>query len=126
MDTLKQIIQQCHNRMPRTLSQRKTIVLPARYNEYPYHFRVHYAYGESVILYNLEKANISFLPIGQSPFDRAPSNWGNKKRIKNRQNTQNWGPRRWYASWGSASTQVKRLGSRVPTGTISSSHVRQF
>ena len=100
MDTLKQIIQQCHNRKNRTPSQRKTTVLPAGYNEYPYHFRVHYAHEKSVILYDLEKAHISFMLIGQSPFDRAPSDWASKKRIENRQDTQNWRSQRWYASWG--------------------------
>ena len=100
MDTLKQIIQQCHNRKNRTLIQRKTIVLPAGYNEYPYHFRVHYAHGKSAILYDLEKADISFLPIGRAPFDRAPSDWASEERIENRQDTQNWRSQRWYASWG--------------------------
>ena len=103
MDTLKHVIQQCHNRMHRTLNQRKTIVLPA-YNKYPYHFRVHYAYGESAILYDLEKANISFLPIGQSPFDRAPTDWNridkHRDRINNQQMTGNWRLRQWFSSWG--------------------------
>ena len=100
MDTLKQIIQQCHNRKNRTRNQRQTIVLPAGYMKYPYHFQVHYAYGESAILYDLEKVNISFLPIGQSPFDRAPNDWASEERIEKRQDTQNWQSRRWFTSWG--------------------------
>ena len=100
MDTLKQIIQQCHDRKNRRLSQRKTTVLPAGYNEYPYHFRVHYAHEKSAILYDLEKAHISFMPIGQSPFDRAPRDWASEERIENRQDTQNWRSQRWFASWG--------------------------
>ena len=101
---LKKIIQRCHDRKNRALSQRQTIVLPAGYDAYPYHFRVHHAHEKSVILYALEKANISFMPIGQEPFDCAPSDWAQSddysNRIKDRQDTQSWRPRRWYASWG--------------------------
>ena len=101
---LKKIIQRCHDRKNRALNQRQTIVLPAGYDAYPYHFRVHHAHEKSVILYELEKANISFMPIGQEPFDCAPSDWAQSddyyNRIKDRQDTQSWRPRRWYASWG--------------------------
>ena len=101
---LKKVIQRCRDRKDRTLNQQKTVVLPAGYDEYPYHFRVHHAYEKSVILYALEKANISFMPIGQAPFDRAPADWARSdddlNRIKDRQDTQSWQPRRWYASWG--------------------------
>lgn len=97
---LKKIIQRCHDRKNRTLNQQQTLVLPAGYETYPYHFRVHYAHEKSVILYELEKASISFMPIGQEPFDRAPENWNQSDRIKDRQDTRSWQPRRWYASWG--------------------------
>ena len=101
---LKTIIQHCHDRKNRTLNQRKTIVLPGGYDEYPYHFRVYHAHEKSVILYKLEKANISFMPIEQEPFDRAPADWARSddyyNRIKDRQDTGSWRPRRWYASWG--------------------------
>ena len=104
METLKQIIQQCHNRKHRTLSQRKTIVLPAGDAEYPYHFRVHYAHQKSALLYDFEKVNISFLPVGREPFDRAPGDWlqsnNHRDRIHNQQIAGNWRPRQWFASWG--------------------------
>ena len=101
---LKQIIKRCCDPENRTLNQRKTIVLPGRHEQYPYHFRVHYAHECSVLLYELEKANISFMPIGKVPFDRAPADWTRSDnscdRIKHRQNAQSWRQRRWYASWG--------------------------
>ena len=104
MDTLKKIIQQCHERKHRRLTQRKTIVLPAGHNDHLHHYRVHYAHEKSAMLYELEKANISFMPIGEDPFDRPPANWNRsdnyRDRIKNRQNAQDWGARRWFASWG--------------------------
>ena len=101
---LNKIIQRCHDGKERTLNQRKTIVLPAGYDEYPYHFRVHYAHEESAILYELEQSNISFMPISRVPFDRAPADWDRsdafRDRIKDRQETLSWRPRQWYASWG--------------------------
>ena len=103
MDTLKQIIQKCRDRKNRTLHQRKTIVLPAGYSAYPYHFRVYYAHGQSALLHDLEEADISFMPIGAEPFDRAPGDWTRmdnyRDRVNNRQDTQSWLPR-WYASSG--------------------------
>ena len=104
MDMFNQIIEQCHHRQHQTLNQRKTVVLPARYDGYPYHFRVHYAHEKSVLLYDLEKADISFLPIGREPSDRAPADWNRidkyLDRVNNQQKTENWRPRRWFASWG--------------------------
>lgn len=101
---LNKIIKLCHDRKNRMLNQRKTIVLPAGYDEYPFHFRVYYAHEKSVFLYALEKANISFMPIGRVPFDRAPADWTRsdnyRNRINNRQDAQSWRPRRWFASWG--------------------------
>ena len=104
MDTLKKIIQQCHEQKHRRLTQQKTIVLPAGYNESSHHYRVHYAHKKSVMLYELENANISFMPIGTDPFDRPPANWNrsnnNRERIKHRQRAQDWEASRWFASWG--------------------------
>ena len=88
---LKQIIKRCHDRKDRTLNQQRTIVLPAGYDEYPYHFRVYYTHENSALLYELEKANISFMPIGRVPFDRAPADWVRSDsyhdRIKDQQDT---------------------------------------
>ena len=104
MDTLTKIIQQCHERKHRKLTQRKTIVLPTGYNEYLHHYRVYYAHGKSAILHELERANISFMPIGKDPFDRPPGNWNRynnqRNRINHRQGGQDWEAPRWFASWG--------------------------
>ena len=101
---LKKIIERCHDWKNCTWKQHKTIVLPARCEQYPYHFRVHYAHEKSALLYELEKAHISFMPIGSVPFDRAPADWTRsdnyRDRIRDPQGTQSWRARRWYASWG--------------------------
>ena len=101
---LEKIIQRCHDLENRTLNQRKTIVLPAGYDEYPYHFRVHYAYEKSAILYELEQSNISLIPISRVPFDRAPADWARndkyRDRIMDQQGMLSWRPRQWFASWG--------------------------
>ena len=101
---LKKIIERCHDRKNCTWKQHKTIVLPARCEQYPYHFRVHYAHEKSALLYELEKAHVSFMPIGKVPFDRGPADWTRsdnyRDRIRDPQGAQSWRPRRWYASWG--------------------------
>ncbi|MDE0423290.1 MAG: hypothetical protein OXN25_00320 [Candidatus Poribacteria bacterium] len=97
---LKDIIQRCHQQREKSLRQRKTIVIPALYKDYPYHFRVHCARAHAIRLYDLEQANISFMPIGHAPkFDHAPGNFGGDRFLR-RQGTQNWSPKRWFASWG--------------------------
>ena len=100
MNSMKDIIQDCHQRQEQSLRQRKTIVTPALHKDYPYHFRVHCARGYAVRLYDLEQANISFMPIGHAPqYDHAPKDFGGERLLK-RQRTRDWIPRRWYASWG--------------------------
>ena len=100
MNSMKDIIQDCHQRREKTFRQRKTIVTPALHKGYPYHFRVHCAHGCPVRLYDLEQANISFMPIGHAPqYDHAPKDFGGERLLK-RQRTRDWIPRRWYASWG--------------------------
>ena len=127
---LKKIIQRCHDRKNRALNQRQTIVLPAGYDEYPYHFRVHHAHEKSVILYALEKANISFMPIGQKPFDRAPADWAQSdddfNRIKDRQDTRSWKPAPMDASWGSGIYTGETSGYQEPHGTTSNSRISRF
>ena len=101
MDSL---IQKCHARHQETRTQQQTAVLSAGYDEYPYHYRVHYAQEHSALLYAFEEADISVLPIGKSPFDRAPADWLRKDAYRNRvdarQGAQDWMPRQWFASWG--------------------------
>ncbi len=51
-------------------------------------------------LYDLEQANISFMPIGHAPeADHPPKDFGGERFLK-RQGTRDWIPRRWFASWG--------------------------
>ena len=53
-----------------------------------------------MLLADLEQANISFMPIGHAPDnDHGPGNFGGK-RFLNPQKAQDWGVRRWHASWG--------------------------
>jgi hypothetical protein len=100
MNSLKNIIQHCHEQQEKSLRQRKTIVTPVLYKDYPYHFTVHCARGHAVRLYELEQADISFMPIGHAPeYDHAPRDFGGERFLK-RQGTQDWIPRRWYESWG--------------------------
>lgn len=97
---LKGIIQRCHQQREKSLRQRKTIVIPALYKDYHYHFRVHCARAHAIRLYDLEQADISFMPIGHAPkFDHAPGNFGGDRFLR-RQGTQDWSPKRWFASWG--------------------------
>ncbi len=101
MNTLQYLIQRCHERHEKPLRQRKTVVTPALYNKgYPYHLTVYCAYRNPMLLADLEQANISFMPIGQAPEnDRGPRTLGGERFLK-RQGIQDWGMRRWRASWG--------------------------
>ena len=100
INPFKDIIQRCHQRHKKPLLQRKTIVSPALYRDYPYHFTVSCAYKYPLRLYELEQAGISFMPIGRAPQDdRGPTDFGGERFLK-RQGTQDWRSRRWYASWG--------------------------
>ncbi len=100
MDSLKDIIQDCHQQRKKSLRQRKTIVTPALYKGYPYHFTVHCARGYQGRLYDLEQADISFMPIGHAPeSDHPPKDFGGERFLK-RQATRDWIPRRWFESWG--------------------------
>ena len=99
MESVKDIIQQCHERRRRRLRQQETIVSPTLHGEHPYHYIVYCAHQYPLLLHNLEHADISFMPIGQAPFDRGPAYCGGSRLLR-RQGTLDWGPRRWFASWG--------------------------
>ena len=99
MKSVRDIIQQCHERRKRELQQRETIVSPTLHGEYPYDYTVYCARQYPVLLQDLEAADISFMPIGQVPFDRAPVYCGGTRFLR-RQGTLNWEPRRWFSSWG--------------------------
>lgn len=100
MNSLKDIIQRCHQLQGKSLRQRKTKVSPVLHKDYPYHFTVRYARGYAVRLCDLEQADISFMPIGHAPqHDRVPRDFGGERFLK-RQGARDWPPKRWYASWG--------------------------
>ena len=100
MESVKDIIQQCHERRGKDLRQRETIVSPTLHGEYPYHYMVYCARRYPLLLHDLEQADISFMPIGQAPeFDRGPAYRGGTRLLR-RQGTLNWEPRRWFSSWG--------------------------
>ena len=100
MKALQDIIQRCHKQHNAILRQRKTVVIPALYKRIPYHFKVHCARGYAVILDDLERASISFMPIGHAPEnDRGPKDFGGARFLK-RQGIRDWEYKRWHASWG--------------------------
>ena len=99
MESVKDIIQQCHERRQKKLQQRETIVSPTLHGESPYHYIVYCARRHPLLLHDLEQADISFMPIGQAPFDRGPAHSGGSRLLR-RQGTLNWEPRRWFSSWG--------------------------
>lgn len=102
MNSLNNLIERCHERHEKPLRQRKTVVMPALYNNngYPYQITVYCAQRYRVLLADLEQANISFMPIGHAADDDSgPGNFGGK-RFLSPQKAQDWGIRRWHASWG--------------------------
>ena len=100
MNSLKHIIQHCHQRHEKPLRQRKTMVTPALYKGLPYHFTVHCAWKYPVRLYELEHADISFMPIGRAPErDHGPRSFGGERFLK-RQSIADWEIALWHKSWG--------------------------
>ena len=101
MNSLRNIIQRCHRRHENPLGQRKTVITPALYKRgYPFLFTVYCAHKYPVVLADLERADISFMPIGRAPgYDRGPNDFGGERFLK-RQGAEDWILRRWYASWG--------------------------
>jgi len=99
MESVKDIIQQCHEQRRKDLHQRETIVSPTLHGEYPYRYIVYCARRSPLLLHDLEQADISFLPIGQAPFDRGPAYCGGNRLLR-RQSTLDWSSRRWFSSWG--------------------------
>ena len=100
MNALKDILQRCHQRHKKPLRQRKTRVTPALYRGLPYHFTVYCAWRYPVRLYELEQADISFMPIGQAPHhDHGPRD-SEDERFLRRQRLSDWNSWLWHKSWG--------------------------
>ena len=77
------------------------MVMPALYNKgHLYQLTVYCAQRYPVLLAELERADISFMPIGHaSENDRGPRDLGGARFLKC-QGIRDWGMRRWRASWG--------------------------
>ena len=102
MKVLEDIFQRCHKRHAEreTLRQRKTVITPALYKRFRYRIKVHCVRSNPLTLDALEKADISFMPIGHAPKnDQGPRDFGGDRFLK-RQSTQDWRLKQWYTSWG--------------------------
>lgn len=101
MRSLKDIIQQCHQRHQKPLRQRKTEATPAMSTkDHPHQHTVYCAHRYPVMLRDLEQAHISFMPIGLAPWnDQGPEGFKGKRFLK-RQGIADWDVKHWDASWG--------------------------
>ena len=100
MNSLKDLIEHCHQRHEKPLRQRRTVVTSAPYKGLPYHFTVYCAHRYPVKLYELEASDISFMPIGRVPWnDHGPRDSGGERFLK-RQGIEDWIIRYWHQSWG--------------------------
>ena len=100
MNSLKDVIQRCHQRHVQPLQRKKTVVTPSVYKGLFYHFTVYCAQRYPVRLYDLEAARISFMPVGGGPkHDRIPQSFGGERFLR-QQRMQDWNMRQWHTSWG--------------------------
>ena len=102
MKVLEDIFQRCHKRHAEreTLRQRKTVVTTALYKRFRYCIKVHCVRSNPLTLDALEKADISFMPIGHAPKnDQGPRDFGGDRFLK-RQSAEDWRMKQWYTSWG--------------------------
>ncbi len=101
MNSLKDLIQRCHERHEKPLRQRKTASTPAMYiKDHLRQYAVYCAHRFPVLLHDLEQADISFMPMGRAPWhDRGPGDFRGKRFLK-RQGITDWSTKRWDASWG--------------------------
>ena len=101
MNSLKDLIQHCHQRHAKPLKQKKTVAIPSMYTKgHFYQYNVYCARKYPVQLDDLEAADISFMPIGRAPEnDRGPRHFGGEL-FRTRTRKENWDVRRWDTSWG--------------------------
>ena len=102
MNSLKDIIERCHQRHKKPLRQRKSVATHWLYNkDYPHQYTVYCAHKYPMTLPNLEQAGISFMPIGRtSEHDRGPRAFNTKNRFLKPQRMKDRHIKRWEASWG--------------------------
>ena len=100
MNSLRDIIQRCHQRHKKPLRQRKTVVTPSIYKGFLYHFTAYCAHRRPVRLYDVEQADISFMPIGRTGArDCVPLSFGGERFLRC-QRMEDWEIRQWHTSWG--------------------------
>ena len=100
MNILTNLIERCHQRHKKPLQQRKTVVTPALYKDCPFYYKVHCSRRHPQVLDDLERADISFMPIGRAPEDdKGPKDYGGDRFLR-RQSTDDWRVNRWIESWG--------------------------
>ena len=99
-DVLRDIIARCHQRHEQPLQQRKTTTRRPFYNGIPHDFIVYYAHEHSVMLRDLEAADISFMPIGPAPGTDYPPRFFGGNRFLKRQEATDWSISQWRKSWG--------------------------
>lgn len=101
MNSLKDIVQHCHQRHENPLRQQRTAVTPSMSTKDHLHqYTVYCAHRYPMMLHDLEQAHISFMPMGRAPWhDHGPRNFGGDRFLK-RQSITDWGIKRWDASWG--------------------------
>ena len=99
-DSLKDIIQRCHQRHAHPLRKKKTVVTPSVYKGLYHHFTAYCAQRYPVRLYNMDEAGISFMPVGGGLWrDRVPQSFGGERFLK-QQKLEDWNIRQWHSSWG--------------------------
>ena len=87
MNSLKNIIQRCHQRHKKPLQPKKTVVTPSVYKGLYHHFTVYCAQRYPVTLYDLEAAGISFMPLGGGPgHERVPQSFGGERFLNRQKN----------------------------------------
>ena len=100
MNSLKDLIERCHQRHKRPLRQRRSVVTPALYSRsHSYQVTVYCAQRYRVLLSDMEQSDISFMPIGRVPYDQGPRDAGGERFLKC-QGIESWEIRRWQESWG--------------------------
>ena len=100
IDVLRDIIARCHQRHEQPLQQRRTTTRRPFYRGIPHDFVVYWAHERSVMLRDLEAADISFMPIGPAPgTDYPPRSFGGDRFLK-RQGTTDWTISQWRKSYG--------------------------
>lgn len=98
----KDIVKRCQHRHNKPLKQRQGLATHCLYNmDYNHEFTVYCAQKYPVVLSDLERAHIMFIPIGRAPkHDRLHGNFHEKQSFYRHSGVMSRGLRHWSASWG--------------------------